>query len=207
MNNKQRTNLGAIIAIIAVLAFLIPQMIAASAWSDPAYDPILNWISDLGVPIVTKLGTHVIDSPLHMVMNFGFISHAVLAFVSFLLLVPVIPKGRAYKILPIIYSVGVILVGIFPGHEWKFAYLHGLGALMFLLSAHSLSIMYGRTHIKNNSRIIRYMEIILGIIGFVSIPIMFALSTSGYEGLLERMTIYPVFASTIIRSIFYLRNN
>lgn len=202
MNNKLRLKIGSVFIIIAVIVFFIALIIAQSAWSKPSYSPVSNWISDLGVPIDTYIGDNHVVSPLHAVMNFGFIAHALLVGFGYIILRPYLTQNRFIRILPIFYIIGVLFIGLFPGYDFQFSYLHGVGAIFLLISGHLLSILYGRYHIKLGYQRIGIIHIMLGIIGFIAIPVMFALVNSGWGGLIERIAIYPIFISMLIGSIF-----
>lgn len=202
--NTSRTRLGAWLLTISPLIWFIPQLIAEAAWTKPHYNPILNWVSDNGVPVITKFGTHFINSPLHALMNFGFIGHALTFLVAYLLLRPVWLKGRWAQILPWLYAIGVTMVGTFPGYDWTFRPLHPLGATIFLIAGEILAVRFGWQHLRNNRRILGWVAIALGIVSFIAIPTMFGFYTSGFEGLIERFSIYPVLIFDLIQGIAFL---
>jgi hypothetical protein len=207
LTKTSRTRWGAWLLTLSPFVWFIPQLIAESAWTHPHYNPLLNWISDNGVPVVTKFGTHLINSPLHIVMNIGFVGHALFFFAAYWLLRPLWLKGRWAHIMPYLYTIGVLFVGFFPGYDWALRPLHPLGATTFLIVGDILAIRFGRMHLRANRRLLGYLEIILGIIGLVAIPVMFAFYTSGFEGLIERFSIYPVLLFDLVQGLHFLRES
>lgn len=196
--------MGAWLLIIAPFIMFIPQLISEVAWNQPRYNPIFNWVSDNGVPVVTKFGTHVINSPLHALMNIGFVGNGILVLAAFILLRDKWLQGISNSILPILYSVGVVLVGTFPGYEWRLSFLHSIGATLFLIAGELLSINFGRYYLNKNNRGLGWALITLGIFSFMAFLVMFGFSSSGFEGLIERLSIYPVLITTLIEGIAFL---
>lgn len=74
--------------VVAGLQYLVIETATASAWTSPAYSYATNFVSDLGVPARGTFEGRAIDSPLHAVMNTGFVIQGVL-----FLTVGVIPPG------------------------------------------------------------------------------------------------------------------
>ncbi|MEJ6348945.1 DUF998 domain-containing protein [Holzapfeliella sp. He02] len=204
MSTQTKQRLGSLLSILSVAIILLAQIITEFSWINPRYNPILNWVSDLGVPVVTTYGTHLINSPLYFVMNTGFILGGLIYFVGFLLRKSTVPRTKTYQVAPITYTIGLLLIGIFPGYDWALHMFHPLGALVFLLSGDLLAISFGRIQLKSNQALGR-TSIALGVISLIVIPVMFTFSTSGFEGLIERVAIYPVFIAIVIRHIHELR--
>ncbi|NRT62201.1 putative membrane protein [Clostridium saccharoperbutylacetonicum] len=76
-NHKKSENLtyAAILLILAGFQYLITEAVAASAWKSPSYSYTYNFISDLVMHIKGELFLgRLINSPLHFVMNGGFIT-------------------------------------------------------------------------------------------------------------------------------------
>lgn len=71
-----------IIAAAALLAgpvvYLTAEAISAAAWKNPTYSYTRDWISDLGSTTRGVFQSRLIDSPLHTVMNTGFILQGIL---------------------------------------------------------------------------------------------------------------------------------
>ena len=92
---------------------MVVETVAASAWETPAYSYAFNFISDLGAPDCSTFQGREICSPLHTVMNAGFIVQGVLFVVASVLLQR-LASGRArniYLAIALIYGVGMVLVG------------------------------------------------------------------------------------------------
>lgn len=205
--NTRRTFWGALLYMISPAVMLIPQLIAELAWTNPRYDPIYNWVSDSGVPIVTKVGDHIINSPLHALMNFGFVGVGVTSFVAFLILRPVWLRGIWGRILPDLYALGIILVGFFPGYDWQFQAFHGIGAMTVLIAGDVLLIRFGLVNLRAGHRTTAIIQFVLAAIGIISIPVMTVLSASSVGGLLERLAIYPVLLLNFVQGLQFLRTN
>jgi hypothetical membrane protein len=53
--NRKRTLTAAVLICISVLLFWIMERVTAYYWIDPVYNFKKNWISDLGIPVVTQI--------------------------------------------------------------------------------------------------------------------------------------------------------
>lgn len=202
--NKRK--LGAILLLISPFVMWIPQIITELAWKEPAYNPVFNWISDNGVPVITKLGTHQINSPFYLLMNIGFVSYAIVFFIGYMMLKEIWLEDKVGKILPLVFSVGVILIGLFPGYAWRLVVFHALGALMFLLSGNILLVMFGRKELINKYTKVGVILIALSVVSIIALVVMMIFSSSGFEGLMERISIYAVMVGISLQGLFFLKN-
>jgi hypothetical membrane protein len=66
--------------------YLAAEAIAASAWKQPTYSYADNWISDLGSATAGVFRGRELNSPLHAVMNSGFLIQGLLFGLGALLL-------------------------------------------------------------------------------------------------------------------------
>lgn len=198
--NKWRISL----LIIAPLIYLLGEFISSLAWNNPDYHYLTNWISDLGVPIITKM----INSPWHNIMNTGFITYGILAFLAFYLLQKVFYKRRRVVLsFAFIQSLGIILVGLFPGYPWWGIVFHGLGALMAIVGG-NLCLIFASHAIKqapSKKSFVRFSNF-LGIIGIVSFILCLSLSTVfTYDAVFERLSVYTIMLWDIIFAGYLLR--
>jgi Protein of unknown function (DUF998). len=150
----------------AVLLFMVSEQIAAHRWTDPVYSFASNWISDLGVPVITQVIGHLVNSPFHGLMNFSFIAYGILTALAYILINPSIPEGKLAHILAISHGVGFIFVGLFPGYEWSLGFFHPFGALFVVFGGNIATILTGRKLCKEKNGRYAMAGIILGIIQF-----------------------------------------
>lgn len=197
MSNSKRIKTANILLIVAPLLFFIIEAIAASAWKIPSYSYIGNYISDLGVPVVTVSQGRAVNSPLHLLMNIGFVSYALLTLLAIILLSPVL-KGKRKKLgigLAISHSVGALLVGLFPGYEWAFTFMHVIGAVLVIFGGNFAIMVLGNV-IQSSFQLKRFriISLALGILGLIGIAIVIYMASKNinYQGLFERVAIYPI---------------
>jgi len=62
--NIKKVRTGAILLILASAIFLSFEAISASAWTDPGYSYSRNFVSDLGIPVVTEFEGRPVSSAL-----------------------------------------------------------------------------------------------------------------------------------------------
>ena len=78
--------LAAATFILGPVIYLAAEAIAAAAWKSPTYSYADNWISDLGSATAGVFQGRELNSPLHVVMNTGFIVQGLLFGIATLLL-------------------------------------------------------------------------------------------------------------------------
>ena len=202
---------AAILLIAAALEYWAIEAITALAWKTPMYNYAFNFISDLGVPSCSTFQGRVICSPLHNLMNTGFIAQGVLFFIASLLLLRLFsgPSRYVYLVLALIYSIGFILVGTFHGStaatENGTIVYHYLGAFMSILGGNIIAIGTGFQwrHLET-PRWFGRMSIVLGIIGIVSAVILFPTIGSIPSGIPERISVYTILLWQILLGIVLL---
>lgn len=72
--------------LVGSAIYLAAEAITAAAWKSPTYSYAYNWISDLGSVTKGVFQVRELDSPLHAVMNSGFIAQGLLFGIGTLLL-------------------------------------------------------------------------------------------------------------------------
>jgi hypothetical membrane protein len=197
---KKKVQAGSVLFILAGLVFFSTEAIAASVWSNPAYQYSRNYISDLGIPVVTEFDGQMINSPLHNVMNFGFIAYGVLFMAAYILVLPVLSgKKKIIGIaLAMIYGFGAFLIAIFPGYDWEFQIFHARGAAMMIYGGNLLILITGL--LVKSEILKRWFAVLCAILCAAGFAGFFMLinGTFGYKGITERIAVYPIIVWCII---------
>lgn len=185
----KRTYAGAFALVLGVVLFFVAEYVTSLGWVNPDYSYISNWISDLGVPIVTD----AINSPFYILMNFMFVTYGILSAVSYWLIKPFLPKGIITTVATVLLAmqgIGWIIVGIFPGYDFPLQFMHGIGASAIIYCGNVGSLLLGIKLLRGKGKKTGVLGIVLGIGGLISSFAMFALAASSFGGLLERITVY-----------------
>jgi hypothetical membrane protein len=208
--------LGAAALIVAALYYVTAEAVTAASWKNPPYDYAHNFISDLGVPSCGGvLDGRTICSPLHTVMNTGFILQGALFIVAAALLSGLLP-GRlrpAYLILAAVHGVGVIIVGLIHGSPESAAdgmmHWHGTGAAMAIVCGNAVTLVIG-THLLRSGRARRLglVEILIGAIGLVSVLVLLTMEGTSpvpfYAAVFERGSVYPITVAELVMGVALL---
>lgn len=199
---------GALLLLLGPLISWLAEFITASAWQDPPYAPLYNWISHLGLPEAETAFGQYANSPLAWVMNTGWVLYGTLLIVGAFLLFD-LRRGwlpRVLVLLAIVSGVGVSLLAIFHGSNENVAngtaVFHFLGAQGALITGNAFAIFAGiygaRLSLSPGwSRTL----IVVGGIGLVSFIVFMVDVRSGNAwnlGLFERGATYAVMASHLI---------
>ena len=194
--------LTAIVAAFAPLVFLVSEAIAAIAWTAGTYDYGHNFISDLGTTLCgSTYGGREMCSPLHGVMNFGFVAMGLGVAVFVALMASRLPIVRRVilTLLGLSVALGMSLVAGFPGGAESVAdgtiALHVLGAAIAIAAGNVLAIALG----ANGPRLglapwYRPLAIALGIIGLVGLALLGGGATALDPAVFERIAVYAIFA-------------
>lgn len=150
------TRAGAAAWIVAVVQFVVVQLVVESGWRTP-YSWAENNISDLGnvsCRMWDDSRPRYVCSPLHDAMNAGFAVHGLLLLAGLLLTGVCWGRGgisASSRILLAIGAVGWIVVGLVPAdvdenlHVWGELLIMGLGNLGLLLAGFaSRDFLFGR---------------------------------------------------------------
>jgi hypothetical membrane protein len=204
--SRSKANAGAILLILAPLVFFFTEAIVASFWENPAYSYTYNFISDLGVPVVTEFEGRPIDSSLYSVMNLGLIVYADLFVTAFCMLFHMLPKkgGTMATILAVLYGIGVTFVAIFPGYYWPGFFMHAIGALLIIFGGGFVLMIYGSLFNQViQKKWFSLLSVTFCIIGFISIAIC-VLTTGDNRGFFERVSIYSLLIWEILTGVLLL---
>ncbi len=204
---------GAVVVIAAAAVYLLAEAASAVVWRTPPYDYFTNAISDLGDPIPhDTVDGQNIDSPLHLVMDTGFILLGALTVLAAILLLPVVRRNRDRVLLvlpPILHLLGLVFIATNPLSSYNFAHggqlMHGLGALLAIGGGNLwavTSVAWARSF--SLPRWFARVGLILGIIGLVTLAgeltlPLFANATA------ERLSVYTLIAFDVLLGIVLLR--
>lgn len=206
---RTRTTLGAALLLLAGVQYLVAETISAAAFT-PAYDYANNYISDLGVPgCGVVYSGRELCSPLAGLMNAGFIIDGSLFFVAGLLLATLFGGGLRYVFLAaaLLHGVGNVLVGLF--NETTPAMggapsIHVVGALLAILFGNVAVILAGVQSLRLHRQWLGIAAITAGVIGIVALGLVGANGAGLPEGLVERVSVYPITASELLFAIVVL---
>lgn len=203
----ERRQLTAGVVLLFGLVYLVFEFIAAMAWTDPPYDWARNFISDLGFADCEVIDGDRICSPLHPLMNAGFMVQGTVFTIGSVLVVGLLFPKSATRLLVgslmVVSGVGTFLVGVV--HQSLALYDAGLNGLHVF--AAFLAIGPGNIGILLLGVLVipqrewRGYGIAVGAIGAIGI-IASVLLLAGEDlglgiGLIERVAVYPLNAWTI----------
>jgi hypothetical membrane protein len=199
----QRRTAGVLLSV-GPMIFLLAELIAAAAWTNPPYSYTYHFISDLGVRGPSTLFGQYMDSPLAWVMNTGFILFGITILAGIVLLRGLSGWRRWATLVPAaLLAVGGVLLGLFPGSGEALqdgtGDFHAMGAFAGFIGANLLAIMLGsmRRRVGLSPAIGRGL-VAVGVIGLISTAFYLFMiisssgeSVSGIIGLIERGATHP----------------
>ena len=196
----------------AGLIYLATETLAAAAWRTPRYSYARNYISDLGVTGCGELfHGRLICSPLHALMNTGFMLEGIFFLVASVLAARLIAAPWRYGILLLgaIHGVGMLLVGRYNGSQAALVdgtlRFHLLGAQMAIVAGNLALILYGGAAKRIPlPRTLSFSSIFLGGGGLLGAITLVAQLTSIPDGLLERSSVYSIMLWEIIVGVSML---
>jgi hypothetical membrane protein len=195
------------IALLAApVIVLIAEAITASAWTNPRYDYIYNFVSDLGVPGPPQHAFgQDINSPLAIVMNCAWILYGSIAIAAAAVLLRFSAGLRPILLgaLALTFGAGISLVGLFHGSQESvnngLITYHIIGADATIVGGNLLSILAGSFGPRAGMpRRLAAATIALGITGLIGFATFMIDVSSGIQadvGLFERLAIYPIAAT------------
>ncbi|WP_219818422.1 DUF998 domain-containing protein [Clavibacter michiganensis] len=195
--------------VAAATVYVGTEAVAASAF--PGYSYSANYISDLGVPEVAEFQGRTIDSPLHAVMNAGFILQGVLYLLAAVIATRALGAGprRAFLALAAVHAVGITVVGLVHGSASSAAsgigWMHVVGAGMAIIAGNAASITAGLSSGRvGAARAFRVASVALGVVGLVALALLLALGGSTIDGIWERGSVYTVTAWELLAGVAVL---
>ncbi|MEM0373986.1 MAG: DUF998 domain-containing protein [Sulfolobaceae archaeon] len=180
--------IGAILFIIGSLQFILIGMLLSEILY-PNYNPLINYISDLGVGKTAQIfNTSVIILGILIIIGGIFIG---LSYIKSI--------GRyVFSTLSTITGIGAIGVGIFPETMPP----HSLFALVTFLVG-GITILYSVTFLKTR---FRYFSLIMGLLSlFALILFLYKFNTPIGIGGMERLIVYPQLIWAIIFGIYIFK--
>ena len=199
---RRRTILTALLAVFGPLVFLVCEAISAQAWTVGVYDYGHNFISDLGTTVCgSTFGGREMCSPLHAVMNFGFVAMGLATATAAVLLGTRLAGRRrtALFILGPTIAVGMLLVAGFPGgvesEQNGTIGLHALGAGLAIAAGNTVAIIVGSASIQLGfARWHRVLVTTLGVVGLIALVLTVADPGFLDAAIFERTAVYTIFA-------------
>jgi len=200
-----RVLLGAA-AWISTVQFFVVGVIVASRWSNPSYDYRLNTISSLGVTSCLTQGNLYICSPWHTAANVSWAVSGCCMAAGALLTAPAFPRGRVARCGLWLFGAsgaGLVVVGLNPDNLR--GGLHGAGATVSLVGGDLALIVLGLAlrRARQWGRL-GPVGLLLGVAGLIALPLMLVFQRSA-EGLLERVSAYPIIVFYILFGIAIVR--
>jgi hypothetical membrane protein len=205
-DSKKKLQTGSIAFILAGVVYLLCEAIAALAWSNPAYKYSYNYISDLGIPVVTRFMGRSINSPLYYVMNFGFFAHGVLFVIGYIMIINTIQNNKMQKYfvltLAVIHGIGISMVGAFPGYDWWGEPYHGIGALLAIVTG-NFTVLCGGLLARRlfTQKWFTILSIFLCATGIASFVMFIEQENNIYAAVYERLSVYTIMAWDIFFGI------
>jgi len=203
--------LAALCWIAAGVVYVTTEAVAAAAF--PGYSYATNYISDLGIPQVETFGGRAIDSPLHAVMNTGFVLHGVFFVAAALLAAPVLGTAhrRTFLALAATHGVGIVLVGLVHGGQVNadngLGAVHGIGATMAIVGGNLTAIVAGLAARRSDElRRLGTVCVTLGVVGLLAALALVLDSGSSSvdvlpDGVWERLSVYTITAFELLVGI------
>ncbi|WP_258059546.1 MULTISPECIES: DUF998 domain-containing protein [unclassified Rathayibacter] len=201
--------------VVSALAYVGAEAVAASAF--PGYSYARNYISDLGVPEVGVFQGRAIDSPLHAVMNAGFLLQGALYLAAAVTTVRAARGGSRglFLSLAVVYAVGIAVVGLVHGSSASaqngIGGLHVVGAAMAIVGGNAASIVAGAAARRGRAPwALETVGIVLGAAGLLAL-LMLQVDTRvpGVDllpdGVWERASVYAVTAWQLATGLRLLR--
>lgn len=209
---RRRSSIAAaVLWMLSALVHLTTEAVTAAAFAGYSY--ATNYISDLGIPDVGEYQGRAIDSPLHVVMNVGFVVQGGLYLAAACIVVRTCSTGlgRLLVALAIVYAIGISLVGTVHGTQASdddgSAIFHVLGAGMAIISGNVVAIAVGvgvsREHPRSPCAL---ASIALGAVGLIGLAMLQVDSATTRvdllaDGVWERIAVYAVTAWQLLTGI------
>ena len=206
MTDERRQRIAGVVLLFG-LVYIFIEVITALNWVNPPYDWARNFISDLGFSDCAVFDTVPICSPLHELMNAGFMFQGTIFTIGSILVTRLMLPGRrlrlAIRFLLVASGIGTFLVGVF--HQSLDLFAAGLNPLHLL--AASIAIGAGNLGIlalgiavigQREWRSYGIAVTIIGLIGMIAGTLLVFGNDLGVGlGFVERIAVYPLNTWTI----------
>ena len=201
MDATVRRTAGAIAFLVGGLQYVTLEAVAAAAWTDPRYDYLSNYISDLGVARAQVYQGRTVDSPLAWVMNTGFVLEGLLFALGAVALSVLFGTAarRLVVTFALLHCVGIVLVGLFD-ETADAGPTHLAGAFLAIVFGNLTALAVGIATLVGRTRgravlplWFAVASIGLPVLGFASEGVLLAgLADVRFDGLFERGGVYSV---------------
>ena len=196
LRRTARIRVGAVLLVLGTVQFFAAHVIAQNAWLVP-YSWTADYISDLGAVTCVRGAADAVCSPLHAVMNTGFVLQGVLLIAGTLLTAGAWTAGtgrRVWQGLAVASGVSWIVVGLVP--EDVNGAVHAAGALPGFVVSNAALLVAGAS---TSTRLLppsHRAATVLGIVGVVGF-VLLAVATTWPDGPVavgaaERAVVFPL---------------
>jgi hypothetical membrane protein len=195
------------IVLLFGFVYLAFEFITAMAWVDPPYDWAANYISDLGFADCAVVEGMRLCSPLHPLMNAGFMVQGTVFTIGSVLVVRLMLPGRWMRVLVgtllVLSGAGTFLVGVFHQslglYEAGLNGFHVLAALLAIGAGNVGILLLGLLVLGQREwRGYGIAVAIIGVIGIAAGLLLLARNDLGLGiGAIERIAVYPLNAWTV----------
>ncbi|TGY86287.1 DUF998 domain-containing protein [Cellulomonas shaoxiangyii] len=186
--------------LLATVQVLVVEAVVASAWDVVPYSRADHYVSDLGLAECAELTGRTVCSPLHALMNTGFVVHAVLVVAAAVLLRDLVPgRARPWVVAAVlVHAVGVAWVGLVPGSLAEPVgglpryVVHNVGSVMAVVGGNVGALVAGAALLRRH-RAWAVTSLLLGGIGAVATVLDVVGVDPGLGvGGSQRATMYPI---------------
>ncbi|MDQ1137301.1 putative membrane protein [Microbacterium sp. SORGH_AS 1204] len=188
-----------VLFIAAAVVYVGTEAIAGAAF--PGYSYAQNYISDLGVPEVGPYDGRFLDSPLHAVMNAGFLAQGVLFLLATVVAARGLPARPAapWVGLAALHAVGITLVAFVHGGPQSaasgFIVFHVIGAGLAIVCGNLASIAGGVALGARRFRAFSVGIAAVGLLCLVGLQLQPSLAGADVpDGVWERGSVYAITA-------------
>jgi hypothetical membrane protein len=212
MNVPRTLTAGAF--LLGSVVYLAAEAIAAAGWKSPSYSYAQNWISDLGSATAGVFQGRELNSPLHVVMNAGFIIQGLLVgFAIVLLSRTIVGRTRRFtSIMGVVIAIGYVLVGTFHGslqaQQDGTLPLHFTGAALAIFGGNALALVLGLHWRKSaGTRTLGLLSAVVGGLGLLAaVVLMSTFNADVPSGLIERCSVYSIVLWELLVAVALLRS-
>lgn len=204
--------IGALLLIIGAIGFVSAEAVTANQWTDPKYSYRFDYISDLGNPVPHDfVFEHTVNSPRHVVMNFGFVTQGILFAIATVLLYRLF-RGRSRLVIlgcGITHGIGMLLAGVFHQQSVNAVEMaiHWVGAYGIIFGPIGVALVGVLGRRAGASAWYRAMSAVLGFGGVLAgLALLYipAVRTITGGGTLERIAMYGLFIWQVVTGVSLL---
>lgn len=189
---KRSTVLAAAAFLVGGCTYLAAEAVSARGWADRPYSYARNNISDLGIPDL---------SPLHAVMNTGFVVDGALFALAGLGL-SVLFEGRARRLVAgtsLVHGVGSIVVGLAHASVNGASTPHAVGAGMAIVGGNLVLLTAARYGGRVGApRWYTSASAVAGVAGLAGFALFLADTGILGGGAFERISVYTIIGWEIV---------